>query len=133
MSQADAIEAMLKSAIAEFGTVDVLVNNAGVQSRRADRRVPGPQIGCDPRAPHDPRRAAHHERGLWARIVNVASAHALVASSYRAACVAAKHGMAGDDRARAVARPLRHARRHPQPRMTREPADARGVAARRQR
>jgi NAD(P)-dependent dehydrogenase (short-subunit alcohol dehydrogenase family) len=64
MSQADAIEAMLKSAIAEFGTVDVLVNNAGVQSRRADRRVPGPQMGCDPRAqPEPPRSTRPASRG----------------------------------------------------------------------
>ena len=45
--------------------------------------------------PHHPRRAAQDEAKGWGRIVNTASAHALVASPYKVAYVAAKHGLAG--------------------------------------
>ena len=56
---------------------------------------------CDPRhqpvqrVPHHAPRGARHEEESWGRIVNIASAHALVASPFKSAYVAAKHGIAG--------------------------------------
>ena len=50
-----------------LGRVDILVNNAGIQHRRADRGIPGREVGRDPRhqpvvrLPHDPRGVAGHE------------------------------------------------------------------------
>ena len=44
---------------------------------------------------HDPTRRSLHEGAKWGRIINVASTHALVASPYKSAYVAAKHGVAG--------------------------------------
>ncbi len=101
MSKAEAIEAMLGSAIAEFGAVDVLVNNAGIQHVAPVEEFPLAKwdaiIAINLSAAfHTTRFAvpAMKKKG-WGRIVNVASAHALVASPYKTAYVAAKHGIAG--------------------------------------
>jgi 3-hydroxybutyrate dehydrogenase len=101
MSQADAIEAMLGSALAEFGSVDVLVNNAGIQHVAPIDEFPRTKwdaiIAINLSAAfHTTRLAlpAMKKKG-WGRIVNIASAHALVASPYKSAYVAAKHGIAG--------------------------------------
>jgi 3-hydroxybutyrate dehydrogenase len=101
MSRGDAIEAMLKSAIAEFGTVDVLVNNAGIQHVAPIDEFPVAKWDAIlainlSAAFHTTRLAlpAMKQKG-WGRIVNIASAHALVASPYKSAYVAAKHGIAG--------------------------------------
>ena len=83
--RADAIEAMMK-AIAEFGAVDVLVNNAGIQHVAPVDEFP---LENGTRSSHQPVSAAFHTTRLalpamktqgWGRIINVASAHALVAS-----------------------------------------------------
>jgi 3-hydroxybutyrate dehydrogenase len=101
MSKADAIETMLKAAIAEFGSVDVLVNNAGIQHVAPIDEFP---VGKWDAILAINLSAAFHTTRLalpgmknrgWGRIVNIASAHALVASPYKAAYVAAKHGVAG--------------------------------------
>ena len=101
MSNADAIEAMLKSAIAEFGAVDVLVNNAGIQHVAPVDEFPLAKwdaiIAINLSAAFHTTRVAlpaMKAKG-WGRIVNIASAHALVASPYKSAYVAAKHGIAG--------------------------------------
>jgi 3-hydroxybutyrate dehydrogenase len=101
MSKADAIEAMMKSAIAEFGAVDVLVNNAGIQHVAPVDEFPLAKwdaiIAIDLSAAFHTTRVAlpaMKAKG-WGRIVNIASAHALVASPYKSAYVAAKHGIAG--------------------------------------
>ncbi len=70
-------------------------------ARRADRRVSGRQVGRDHRhqpvvgVPHHPGGAAGDAEEGWGRIIQTASAHALVASPFKAAYVAAKHGIAG--------------------------------------
>ena len=95
------IEAMVKGALARFGRVDILVNNAGIQHVAPIDEFPGRQVGRDPRdqperrVPHHPPRAAGMKRQGFGRIVNIASAHALVASPFKSAYVAAKHGIAG--------------------------------------
>ena len=101
MSKADAIEEMITRTIREFGAVDVLVNNAGIQHVAPIEEFPVDKwnaiIAIDLVA------AFHTIRNTlptmkqrrWGRIINVASAHALVASPFKSAYVAAKHGMAG--------------------------------------
>ena len=101
MSKADAITAMMDKAIQEFGAIDILVNNAGIQHVAPIDEFPVDKwnavIAIDLVASfYTIRRAlpAMKER-RWGRIINVASAHALVASPFKSAYVAAKHGVAG--------------------------------------
>jgi 3-hydroxybutyrate dehydrogenase len=101
MSQPDAIEAMMGKALAEFGCVDLLINNAGIQHVApvdefpVDRWYAILAINLSS-AFHTVRLAlpAMKRKG-FGRIVNIASAHALVASPYKSAYVTAKHGVAG--------------------------------------
>ncbi|HZX89703.1 MAG TPA: 3-hydroxybutyrate dehydrogenase [Rudaea sp.] len=101
MSKPDAIEAMMNKAIAEFGSVDVLVNNAGIQHVAPVEEFP--LAKWDAIIAINLSAAFHTIRVAWpamkargfGRIINVASAHALVASPYKSAYVAAKHGVAG--------------------------------------
>ncbi|PKO63704.1 MAG: 3-hydroxybutyrate dehydrogenase [Betaproteobacteria bacterium HGW-Betaproteobacteria-17] len=101
MTRPDEIEAMMEEAIAEFGCVDVLVNNAGIQFVSPIEDFPTAKwdaiIAINlTSAFHTTRLAvpAMKKKG-WGRIINLASAHALVASPFKAAYVAAKHGIAG--------------------------------------
>ena len=101
MSKADSIVAMMDKAITEFGCVDILVNNAGIQHVAPIDDFPTDKwdaiIAIDLVASfHTIRRAlpAMKQR-KWGRIINIASAHALVASPFKSAYVAAKHGVAG--------------------------------------
>jgi len=101
MSRPEAIEKMVAGAIAEFGAVDVLVNNAGIQHVAPVDDFPAAKWDAIlainlSAAFHTVRHAlpAMKKKG-WGRIVNIASAHALVASPFKSAYVAAKHGIAG--------------------------------------
>jgi 3-hydroxybutyrate dehydrogenase len=101
LSQQTAIEAMMKRALDEFGAVDVLVNNAGIQFVAPVDEFPVDKwnaiLALNLSASfHTIRLAlpAMKSRG-WGRVINIASAHALVASPFKAAYVAAKHGVAG--------------------------------------
>jgi 3-hydroxybutyrate dehydrogenase len=101
MSQPDQIEAMIRDAEQRFGAVDVLVNNAGIQHV-------APVDEFDPQTfekivsinLNHCFHTTHHalpkmrEKG-WGRVINIASAHGLVASAGKAAYVAAKHGVIG--------------------------------------
>jgi 3-hydroxybutyrate dehydrogenase len=101
MSSPDAIASMMGNAIEVFGGVDILVNNAGIQHVAPVDEFP---VGKWDRILAINLTASFHTIRLalprmkakkWGRIVNVASAHALVASPYKSAYVAAKHGIAG--------------------------------------
>lgn len=101
LSQPDQIESMLKSSIDEFGAVDVLVNNAGIQFVAPVDEFPLEKwnaiLAINLSASFHTVRLAlpmMKQRG-WGRIINIASAHALVASPFKSAYVAAKHGIAG--------------------------------------
>ncbi len=101
MSVPEEIAAMVADARRHFGAVDVLVNNAGIQHVEAIETFPVDKwnaiIAIDLSSAFHAMRAAVAEmkaRG-WGRIINVASAHGLVASPFKSAYVAAKHGMLG--------------------------------------
>ena len=101
MSRAEAITTMMQKALAEFGAIDVLVNNAGIQHVAPVDDFPVAKwdaiIAINLSAAFHTVRTAlpAMKQKRWGRIVNIASAHALVASPYKAAYVAAKHGIAG--------------------------------------
>jgi 3-hydroxybutyrate dehydrogenase len=101
LSRQDAIEAMMATAIAEFGAIDILVNNAGIQFVSPIEEFPVERwnaiLALDLSASFHAIRLAlpGMKAKRWGRIINIASAHALVASPFKAAYVAAKHGVAG--------------------------------------
>ena len=101
MADGAAIAAMMERAEADFGSIDILVNNAGIQFIAPVEDLPVATfdkiIAVNLTSSFHTIRAAvpgMKARG-WGRIVNIASAHALVASPYKSAYVAAKHGVAG--------------------------------------
>jgi 3-hydroxybutyrate dehydrogenase len=101
MSRQDQIEAMMARALAEFGSVDLLVNNAGIQHVAPVDEFPVDKwyaiLAINLSATFHTVRLAlpAMKRKGWGRIINIASAHALVASRYKSAYVTAKHGVAG--------------------------------------
>ncbi len=101
MSKATEIEAMMAYAQAEFGGVDILVNNAGIQHVALVEEFPLEKwdaiIAINlSSAFHTMRLALPGMRAKnWGRIINLASAHGLVASAGKSAYVAAKHGLVG--------------------------------------
>ena len=101
MSKPAEIAAMVADAEKEFGAVDILVNNAGIQHVAPVDEFPIDKwdaiIAINLSAAFHGIRAAlpGMRRKKWGRIISTASAHALVASPYKAAYVAAKHGIAG--------------------------------------
>ncbi len=101
MSDTQAIAAMMQKALAEFGAVDILVNNAGIQHVAPVEEFPVDKWNAIlainlSAAFHTVRLAVPAMKARnWGRIINVASAHALVASPFKSAYVAAKHGLAG--------------------------------------
>jgi len=101
LMQQDAIESMMGNAIEAFGAIDILVNNAGIQFVAPIDEFPVSKwnaiIALNLTASFHTIRLAlpKMKARKWGRIINIASAHALVASPYKSAYVAAKHGIAG--------------------------------------
>lgn len=101
MTKPDQIAAMIDETKQIFGSVDIIVNNAGVQHVAPVDEFPPEKwdqiIAINlTSAFHMTRLAVPHMKSAgWGRIVNLASAHALVASPFKGAYVAAKHGIAG--------------------------------------
>lgn len=101
MARPEQITAMVGHATAELGRVDVLVNNAGIQHVAPVHEFPVER--WDAILAINLSAAFHAIRAVlpqmlernWGRIVNIASAHGLVASVHKAAYVAAKHGLLG--------------------------------------
>ncbi|HEY0293394.1 MAG TPA: 3-hydroxybutyrate dehydrogenase [Hansschlegelia sp.] len=95
------IARMIQDAEERFGAVDILVNNAGIQHVSPVEEFPDDKwdqiIAINLSAAFHATKAAlpGMKRKGWGRIVNTASAHALVASPFKSAYVAAKHGIAG--------------------------------------
>jgi 3-hydroxybutyrate dehydrogenase len=101
MSKPQEIESLIKLAEETFGSVDILVNNAGIQFVSPIEDFPVDKwdqiIAINLSSAFHTIRAAlpgMKARG-WGRIINTASAHSLVASPFKSAYVAAKHGIAG--------------------------------------
>ncbi|MBL0143104.1 MAG: 3-hydroxybutyrate dehydrogenase [Betaproteobacteria bacterium] len=92
---------LIRAAEKEFGAVDILVNNAGIQHVSPVDEFPIEKwdaiIAINLSSAFHATRAAlpgMKKRG-WGRVINVASIHGLVASPYKSAYVAAKHGVVG--------------------------------------
>ncbi len=101
LSKADAVTTMIEQATAELGRVDILVNNAGIQHTAPVHEFPPEKwdaiIAINLSAVFLAIRAALPQmlKRNWGRIINIASAHGLVASAHKSAYVAAKHGVIG--------------------------------------
>jgi 3-hydroxybutyrate dehydrogenase len=101
MTKPAEIEAMFVIAREKLGPIDILVNNAGVQHVSPVEDFPVEKwnliINLNLSAAFHTTRLAFPEMKArkWGRIVNIASAHALVASPFKSAYVAAKHGLLG--------------------------------------
>ncbi len=101
MLDPEALKAMVAEAIQTFGSIDVLVNNAGIQFVSPVEDFPEQKwndiISINLTA------AFILTKAVWpsmknqnhGRIINIASAHGLVASEFKSAYVAAKHGLVG--------------------------------------
>lgn len=101
MLQPQSIKDMIAEAENQFGNIDILVNNAGIQYVAPVDEFPDEKwdaiIGINLSA------AFHTTKAVWAkmkekkygRVINIASAHGLVASEFKSAYVAAKHGIVG--------------------------------------
>ena len=95
------IAEMIEMADQELGGVDILVNNAGIQYVAPIEEFPVEKWDAIlainlSGAFHTTRLAVPGmKQKNWGRIVNIASAHALVASPFKSAYVSAKHGIAG--------------------------------------
>ncbi|MBI3701089.1 MAG: 3-hydroxybutyrate dehydrogenase [Afipia sp.] len=101
MTKPDAIGAMIAATLKDHGRLDVLVNNAGIQHVAPIDQFPIEKwdaiLAINLSSAFHTTRAAlpAMRKNGYGRIVNIASAHGLVASPFKAAYVAAKHGIVG--------------------------------------
>jgi 3-hydroxybutyrate dehydrogenase len=101
MSRPAQVAELVERCAAHFGGIDILVNNAGIQHTAPVEDLPMEKweqiIAINLSSAFYAIKAAlpHMRRRSWGRIVNIASAHGLVASPTKAAYVAAKHGLVG--------------------------------------
>jgi 3-hydroxybutyrate dehydrogenase len=101
VSKPTEVDAMIAKATADLGSVDILVNNAGIQHTALIQDFPIERwdaiIAINLSAAFLATRAVLPQMLArnWGRIINIASAHGLVASPQKSAYVAAKHGLVG--------------------------------------
>ncbi len=101
MRDGAAVRALVEDVAARHGGLDILVNNAGIQHVAPVEEFPVEKwndiIAINLSSAFHASAAAipHMKRGGFGRIINMGSAHALAASPFKAAYVAAKHGIAG--------------------------------------
>ncbi|MGU9978462.1 3-hydroxybutyrate dehydrogenase [Phreatobacter sp. HK31-P] len=101
MMKPDEIATLVKTAESEFGKVDILVSNAGIQFVSPVEDFPADKwdaiIAINLTASFHLAKAVvpGMKARKFGRIVNIASAHSLVASPFKSAYVAAKHGLLG--------------------------------------
>ena len=108
LTRPDDIEQLFEDTTSKLGPVDILVNNAGVQHVSPIESFPTAKwdqiLALNLSAAFHTTRLAFPgmKSAGWGRIINIASAHALVASPFKSAYVAAKHGLLGLTRASAL-------------------------------
>lgn len=101
LTRPEEVAALVARTESAFGALDVLVNNAGIQHTAPVEEFPVERwdaiIALNLSAVFLGMRAAlaGMQRRGWGRVINIASAHGLVASPYKVAYVAAKHGVVG--------------------------------------
>jgi 3-hydroxybutyrate dehydrogenase len=101
MSKAESIEEMIAVTLKTYGRLDILVNNAGIQHVAPIQEFPVAKwdaiIAINMSSAFHTTRLALPGmlKNKWGRIINIASAHSLVASPFKSAYVAAKHGIIG--------------------------------------
>ena len=101
MTRPDEIAGLVEAARTAFGSVDIIVNNAGIQHVAPVDEFPIDKwdaiIAVNLSSAFHMIRAAlpGMKDRRWGRIINLASAHGLVASPFKSAYVSAKHGMLG--------------------------------------
>lgn len=101
LTKPEEIEAMMAEAASNFGGVDILINNAGMQHVAPVEEFPVDKwnliIALNLTAAFHTTRLAvpYMKEKKWGRIIQTASAHSLTASPFKSAYVTAKHGLAG--------------------------------------
>ena len=101
MSRGEDIARMMEALPAKIGGIDILVNNAGIQHVAPVEEFPDDRwnaiLAINLSSAFHTTKAVigGMKKRRWGRIINVASAHGLVASPYKSAYVAAKHGIMG--------------------------------------
>ena len=108
LTESDQIEGLVDDTVSAFGSLDILVNCAGIQIISPIDEFPvdgwDAMIAIHLSATFHTTRLVlpHMKERHWGRIVNMGSAHGLVASPYKAPYVAAKHGVVGFTKATAI-------------------------------
>ena len=101
LSKGEAVRGLIENAVRQLGRIDILVNNAGIQHTAPIEEFPVEKwdaiLALNLSAVFHGTAAAlpHMKKQGFGRIINIASAHGLVASAYKSAYVAAKHGVVG--------------------------------------
>lgn len=101
LSRGEAVRGLIENAVRQLGRIDILVNNAGIQHTAPIEEFPVEKwdaiLALNLSAVFHGTAAAlpHMKKQGFGRIINIASAHGLVASAYKSAYVAAKHGVVG--------------------------------------
>ena len=101
LMDSDAISVFMTKAIKTMGSIDILINNAGIQHTEAVDTFPESKwnaiiaINLTAAFHTIQHSLAGMKENSWGRIINIASVHGLVASKNKAAYCAAKHGIVG--------------------------------------
>lgn len=101
LSTPEGCHAIVDQCLDHFGSIDVVVNNAGIQYKAPVEDFPRDKwekvLHLNMEAPFyiSQRALPHMYKKGWGRLVHISSAHGLVASTQKAAYVAAKHGLMG--------------------------------------
>ncbi|CAB3679808.1 3-hydroxybutyrate dehydrogenase [Achromobacter pestifer] len=101
LSKGDAVRGLIENTVRQLGRIDILVNNAGIQHTALIEDFPAEKwdaiLALNLSAVFHGTAAAlpHMKKQGFGRIINIASAHGLVASANKSAYVAAKHGVVG--------------------------------------